>query len=82
MKFEDAQDIALRLAEAVYARKLRKLVGDSNLLQLANSHSRHNSILGLDDKAIVIKVTIECSAVMPMKDLNALLGMVNKVEPR
>lgn len=82
MKFEDAQDIALRFAEAAYIRKLRKLVGESNVLQLASSHSRHNSILLWNGQAVVIKVTIECSEAMPAGELEEIFGSINKVEPR
>lgn len=82
MKFEDAQDIALRFAEAAYIRRLKKLVGEANVAELASSHSRHNSVLLLDGQAIVIKVTIECSKAMPAAELEEIFCSINKVEPR
>lgn len=82
MKFEDAQDIAYRFAAAAYMRKLTKLVGEAGCAQLANTASRHNAMLVVDEQAVVIKVTIECSALIPCGDFNALLKEQNRVTPR
>lgn len=81
MKFEDAQDIAYRFAQAAYFRKLKKLVGEADLIKLAGSLSRHTVLMALDGKAMSIKVTIECSRATPCADLEALIGATNKITP-
>lgn len=82
MKFEDAQDIAYRFAAASYIRKLKELVGEADVMKLAGTHSRHNTLMARDDRAIAIKVAIECSSAMPCADLDALISETNKVTPR
>lgn len=81
MKFEDAQDIAYRFAQAAYIRKLRKLIGEAELLKLAGSFSRHSALLVVNDSAFTIQVTIMCGAAGRADRLEDVIKRANKVVP-
>lgn len=74
MTFEDAQDIAYRFALAAYLRKLKRLVGESGLLKLANTRSQHTALMAMDDKAFTIKVAIECGPTFDAPGADALIA--------
>jgi hypothetical protein len=81
MKFEEAQDIAYRLAQAVYFRKLKRLVGEAGTRKLADTLARHTVLLMVDNVAIPIKITIDCGSAHKIDDLETAIREANKVTP-
>lgn len=79
MKFEDAQDIAYRFAQAAYLRKLRKLVGENEIIKLADSQSRHTAMLIAGDKAFSIQVAISCGRAVKVDSLEDAIKKGNKI---
>jgi hypothetical protein len=78
MTFEDAQDIAYRFALAAYFRKLKRLVGEAGIVQLADTRSQHTVLMAINDKTFSIKVTIECGKAFDAPGLDDLIATVNK----
>lgn len=80
MKFEDAQDVAYRFAQALYFRKLKKLLGEDGVRQIADTQSRHTAILVVGDCAIPIQVTISSGRVFKVDNLEDAIKQANAIK--